>query len=726
MKNILLFVFCTLTSTQIASQEIFIFHTNAYREYAKVIESPSIWQWIDDMGYTNDTKTFTDNFCPEPDNLHWVRYFHVASGLVIWFRVLPSEQAEAMLLFEKEFLNHPKITPYRNEIVITPVTIQRGVCLRTAEIAQIIKGYVALQDQKNSASRELQSQLRKLKDVIEHWRKEIENPKTGEARINKIIEDIEKAARQIEKAKKGLGGGLSETFDKIRHEAGLPDGNGRILSDGHAGPGQMGKEDGNSGGKNKGLGDLPIPSSIPRWVQLAHKIALKVIGYIYGVPWLKDAVYKALMLSYMIAPDIVEAVDSFYARIHDLMYPDDFEDLMNSATDVYLKARKYIEFLDALYNIYQSNGFQELLNGNFDFETLGNLPLTTVLDLLDKSLDKAGMGIPDDVKKVLDAVFQGINFKDIKNIDVKKMQDWALKQAEKKGIEMAEKKLSEVTNMPIDARGFMDCIKTHKCEEWAKKQGKSVVERAVPEKYKPYVNDIIDGDYKRAAQNFVYDEVRNHLGIDPRQLEQAWGLIRSNEYKAAVRLLAADYKHKFGACQGLVDQVLQDENCPEATAKEAITCLLRTAGKSEAAEAIDQYGLDTYEYMVKGRLQKDLKDGLEKIKNLDPKIIEKILSRSAEAGMIQLSHQMLEDYLGFTNNAAREAFLRGDIKEAIRLQMEAGGWQEIDYREVASSYADYLERRAFFLEALLRNLKIPVSKEEFESIARPNLYTPKN
>lgn len=700
-----------IIATALRGSDYFIMDKSAYKDYASVVNYPSFKHWVAAKKY--NCKSY-NKFCPDKDQLHWVRYFHLPSGLAVWFWVEPQYQANAVQFFEQNFLKHPQIEPYKSEIDIRPVTFELGSCLKEANLSDIVSQTIRIQTDENGKTESWQGQLKNIGTQIDGLvgkLDKINQQGDKDAVAQNIIKEAQRLAQKIGGIKNGsLSKEEKQSIGDARANAGLPrqsQGIDEKSADGSSVDGSGDKRENvkeSKGGEKNGKDEikkngLPFNSRFAKWFQAIIDIIIYVVEYYFQIP-LREYLEQAFYIFNALFPEILETLDSFFGKLQDMVFPDNFERAMDSAADIYFKADEYLQYLHKAIGIIYSGNMQNLVNGKFDFSKLGDIPFKDFADIYKKISGKS-LGKYGDMAA---SMLGNLNFKDIKNMDAKQLRGLVVKKGKDILIQEAEKKLSKIAKIDVDVNGFIECAKDKRnCKEWAKKQGTAVVNKFVPEKYRKYSGQIINGDYKEAAKEFVYDEIQNRTKINPYELEKALNHIRNKNYRDAVKVLGQNHLEHFGPYKELAQQILDGETNSDSLAQKAIVGLLKHQKLTEAANYIDKYGLDTYEYLKSGSIKQDIEQVLNQ--KFDPSVVKDFITENAEAGMNKLIDNLFEDYLGFTNAEAREELRNGDLERAIELQILAGGWQKIDYQEKADTYVKYVKNRLEMVKSLLDRRK---------------------
>ena len=689
------------------ASDYFIMDKFAYKDYVSVGNYSSVKDWVAAKKY--NCQGF-NKFCPENTQLYWVRYFHIPTGLGVWFWVVDAdEQGRATQFLENSFNNYfsstPQLAVRRSEIVITDITFKTGQCLNEADLSVLI----SLQKSENEKTGSLKNQLGSIESKLGRLIGKIDNldrQTNKEAAAQAIINEAERLAEAIDDLKNGS---LSDAERKIigdaRAKSGLPakgkgidtesaDGSsvdGKDINTNPADGSSVNGKEGNGGKKN----GLPFNSRFSKWFQAIIDIIIYVVEYYFQIP-LRAYLEQAFYIFNTFFPELLESLDSFFGKLQDMVFPDNFERAMDSAADIYFKADEYLQYLHRAISVIQSGNLQSIAKGQFDFSKLSNLPLNDFLDAYKKITGKSLGKYGDMAANLLGKM----NFNDLKSLDAKKIKNLVKQKGKDILIKEAEKKAKQYTKIDIDISGFLKCTDNRKnCKDWGKNQGAAVIRGVLPDKYKGYEKLVINGEYKEVAKKVIYTEIQNRTNINPYELEQSLSHLRDKNYRAAVKVLAKNHLHYFGPYKDLAEQVLNDGKINEATAQKAIVGLFRQQGLEEAAQYIDKYGLEAYEYWKSGKIKEDIREVLDK--KIDPSVINDFVNRNAEAGMDKLIDKLAEDGLGFTSPEAREAFRNGNFDKAFELQMEAGGWQKIDYQEKAETYVKYVKNRLQMVKGLV-------------------------
>jgi hypothetical protein len=679
-------------------REYFVFTPQAYNTFAQ----PVTGQYYDFEHWATSKKLnfrpSSGDFCPGSNGLLWV-YYRSPDQLRVWFRVSSTEEQSQAITVLNAILEQPALRPYRKYAMVLPVTFVDGQCLKPGSMQDGV--FVT-----GLAQTEAQKAMEKAFD-------------NSTANMNELQRAAQKLKEQIDKLSPG-------DIDKIRKNHGLNkipspgtdftnfdfpgDGDEQIEGGKDTdGDGEAQKGSGSSG-KN-GIGGVLPDVGFARWFQTLAKL----LATYYGIKGLCE---QWLMIAYAIAPELFEQVGSFLAKIQHLTTPRTLEDFLDAAADIYNNLEKYLQYFIKAYELLSSGDFQSLM------DDLKNMKASTILE----QAGKVG-ALPKEMTNAIN-VMKGefdFNFNDLAGLTQQQMQQKLRQKAMEKMRSIAERRAKDLivsnvdkiaSRLPVkvDVSGWYDCARKKDCTEQAKQEAKSIMRQKMPKELQPYVEQIANGDYKGAARQAAYDQIKRRSGIDPSLIGPVFDRLKNNDLAGAIRAIGKDQLHRFGSYQEVAAQIM-DGHTPTGkqsieTAARAMGYYLRQIGHPDAANAVERYGPMAVEEAMTGKMRESVRASLT---GLSPDVINAFIYKNGEKGVEKLK-DMAAIQMGFTDPDARKALLEGRLDEAVRLQAKTGTWGEVSLKKSAREFKQVVANRASLTKYLVETAKI--SPQYAEEVAR--------
>lgn len=734
------------------AREYFVYQPQAYNIFVQPVDGR--YNSFEDWAMKKNIKyeSYNKEFCPDKNNLLWV-YYRSPDNLRVWFRVVDTNEQKKAIDVLNTLLERPSIKPYRKYAIINPVTFVEGNCLLPGKMEDVVLVVNLAKKQSDGALTKLENPAAKLaamQDMAQKLKTQIDKLLPGE--IDKIRKahgldkipspgedftnfdfsgdpNLQAPEGEEEQRKEGdeegsvvpgTGDGKTENNGTIGTK---PDKPGRKAdsdskADEHgtdnAKPGKPGsKVDANGnvgngkatkggGGKGVGIGGGLPDVGFARWFQTLAKVLADYFG-------IRGLCEQWLMIAYAIAPELFEQVGSFLAKLQHLTAPKSLEDFLDAAADIYNKLEQYLHYFVQAYRLLSSGDFQSLMK---DIESM------KASDVLNK-VQKANV-LPANVNKMLGAT-TGFNFdmKDLKGLTDQQIKTRLSGIAKQKMRSLAEQKVKSLitknaqkiaNKLPvrIDVNGLYDCARKGDCKKHMEDEAKSIMNQTLPVQLRPYIEDVVKGDYSKAGRRMAYDQIKKHSGIDPSIIGPVFDFLKNNDVYGAIKAVGKSQLYRFGAYQDIAARIMDgqmptDKQSLDLAAK-AMAVFLENAGHPDAAKAVARYGARAVEGVLKGNIRREIKNALTN-NSLSADVINAFLYKNGEKAV-----EKLKDYtaiqFGFSDYSARKALLAGHLEEAVRLQSQTGRWGENTLKKNAQDFKQVVSNRATLTQYLVKMVNI--------------------
>ncbi|MEM7104876.1 MAG: hypothetical protein AAF502_17200 [Bacteroidota bacterium] len=737
--TIILSFFFLLCAPISKAQEIFVLTPNAWKEYSQGVDYNHTEEWLATKGY--EYFIYSGSWTPKQGENYWLYYRYL--GLRVWFLVDQGNQMKALREFKSHILTVPEVMALQQDLIfIQPVHFPSGKTLHPVDVMYEI-GITS--EPKNQTKVWKPDQQEEFKPLAEKLLSSLTSgikSKDPESEANYYQGEIDKWSN-IYFNEVPIPTDLQRKFNQLKNQFGDP-GNGFTKNDGFHKNDKRGKKgDGHSDGTNtdgtntdgtntdgtntdgtntgrtgsrgsEGIWDLglPIKANFSKWFQLLFR---ELVRYLQ----IEELTKKALLVAYMIAPELIENCAEFFSKVQQLMSIRELDKFLDVAAEIYMNLDKYLGYLRQAHDLLTSQALQDIVDQldweNIDLDDIVNAAEKIKLDDILNAADK--FGLPPEAIKAFEFLDQTIGAGEFTLGSLSNMTKEQLRQGftnAMKTVVVDQFNQRIGSKYGLDFNGFWDCVEQKKCEDWLKRQGTSLATRYLPRTVSVAVPHLLNGNYEQAAKQSIIHGLGKVPHLNKVDIEGLYDNLKSGNYEEAVRGLADSYFPGFSEYEQLVRDVLAGKPVDRIVAKKAISSFLKKAGANEVAEYFSEYGLEFYELVTQHNLKIDISLALQKM-DLSQLEIEQVIEEGAKAWTRVLLDQMAKTN-GFSDPAAREALLAGQVTNAIELQMNAGYAGSIDYKSLVSQLIQHSTNRLLLLRALhqLSKDEIPLTRDELE------------
>lgn len=440
-------------------------------------------------------------------------------------------------------------------------------------------------------------------------------------------------------------------------------------SEGNQGnPNQVGSDEGKPGGTSesgtaKGL--FKTKNAFSQWFSTAVDLIVKY----FGLSAVKEAVEKALLLAYIIAPDLFESVGSFLAKLQTSLLSEDLNTFLDKMAEIANLISFALDCWKELDNLMEEPSFKELLK-------------RVDMDKVLKELEKVPP-LTENIEKLKEKFPFITEFNGEALLDAKKFAKLNAKVASS----YADKGMKKL-KIPITFTGLTECIDTKdpkKCvKSWAKTQGTQLATQKIPalKGQTEAINSLMNGDYKGAAKSGLVTQAAKSLGIDTQYGTNFIEALEKGDMAKALLEMSKAAAGRLGAgsCADLIesgselfksDTTLQKNPSFIKMSKELVDCGLRASKDSNLirmADNVKKYGnILPLENLESKAWRDSMYNVLKNIPHASPEQINEWLNDKAEIYMKKVGIHLLQQQ-GFDAPNAAEAIMDGDWEKALNIQ----------------------------------------------------------
>jgi len=261
-----------------------------------------------------------------------------------------------------------------------------------------------------------------------------------------------------------------------------------------------GSKDGTSskGGGRKGI--FNIGSSFSSW----FTTMLEFIAEYLGIKYISE---KALLLAYIIAPDLFEEIGTFLVRLQHLITPKSLDSFLNALSDIYLRAK---QIMGALHQVHQ------LLSDPDFLELVEKIDLQSALNELERYHLLKQPGWLKEINAFLPlSLFSIDNLKNFQ-ISSQKLQSFVVK-AGKQGLKrgLQEANIPFLRNLDID--GLFTAFENKDFKGWLKTESLRAYTEFVPARLKQYdkaIEVLLNGDFEKVVEEVLIQDLSRYAHIE--------------------------------------------------------------------------------------------------------------------------------------------------------------------------------------------------------------------
>lgn len=270
-----------------------------------------------------------------------------------------------------------------------------------------------------------------------------------------------------------------------------PGGNGGDRGNGSGDASKGGGEEGEAGGGGTGGSGGWFPSPFSPWFNTVFKILCQ------SMPEACDISKKALLLGYIVAPEIFDHIAGYLAKVQHALTPGNVDDALNTASDLYHDAAKYWKYIKMATDLMKDRGFKQLL----ERVSLDEASMDRIL----KGAQMTHVLSADQVRAIRE------NFP-VDLFDLKMLKDPnALKRGAKdyavKQIKRGAEKIP-VIGEDLDLDAFANCVPPKAgCVEALIRGTAKNATRYLPGKYQGAARALMDGKVEEAGKQLMLDQI---------------------------------------------------------------------------------------------------------------------------------------------------------------------------------------------------------------------------
>jgi len=609
---------------------IYVMPENALDTYAPAIftgaNADNLPEWVT----KNGGKVQKKDWIPGNHELLYVVYNYKL--LEIWFGPYATDAEHSAALKKLyDLRNQPALKPYTDFIFVFPVILTPGEKI----------GYFNGPSFHDGVPTRIvaASEIDKIKKDVTEKLKQVDQADT------KMLENLGKEMKNL-----ALNKATAGKMDKLRDK--------HTDAEDRESTGKPGKSK-----KGNGLeGLFPASYSFSKWFAMTVDLLMD-----YFLPGVKSYVEKALVLAYMIMPEVVDRIASTLAKIQDQITPNNIDNALNQVADVVQFAYELYKDLQKLQNLMADPDFITLLS---------EVKLDKAVDIL----KKAGVPIGGCSFCGCFDIRNGQDFSEnMGNCMKDKLKEEVLTQADKylkrSGIPVLEN---------LNTRAFNDLLKDKDWEKFTRTQTKSLVCPLVPAAYRNDCNAFVDGNYKPAIKSVIAKTIHDKTGVDVDRMAGVIETMEQRDYKKALKEAAklipvARYNELLGKNKATIDRLIDSGS--EAEIRSTMEDFLKKTIDDGLLNSAVGSGAYLLERVVRGQeleLDNGLRAALKRKYNLDPASIENLLSGKADSITSILKSGVKK--MGITDPGALEAFAKGEYEHAMDLQIEFLKNQDFDQK----------------------------------------------
>lgn len=423
-----------------------------------------------------------------------------------------------------------------------------------------------------------------------------------------------------------------------------------------------GEDGGENGGGTGGSGGW-FPSPFSPWFNTVFEILCQ------SMPKACDISKKALLLGYIVAPEVFDHIASYLAKVQHTLTPRTMDDALNTASDIYRDAAKYLKYVNMAMDLMKDPGFKQLL----DRVSLDEVNMDRIL----KGAQMTHVLSEEQVRAIRE------NFP-VDLFDPKVLKDPnALKGGAQRyavgQLKRGAKKIPGIGGV-LDVDAIARCIPPRAdCAEEVLRGTAKNATRYLPAKYQGAARALIDGSVEEAGKQLMLDQLGDRPGCR-RILEEAF---RSGEAFTP-------------------DQWADDAEClKEAT--RGLPGAHRIASYADLMKAVGQYGPQAI---------REVKS-LYSAQGMPDVVVNELLR-----GGTKLFTDWVIDELGFSSPEAIRLMKLGELDQALAKELETRSNSRMDANH-GREWRAMVQNRYKALRAMaqaMRSGTIKINSDPFDRI----------